>query len=94
VRAVSSNDVWAAGSDISQKSSGVLMEHWNSASWSVVPSPAFIGVGAIRGIWGDSSNDVWALAGQIILHWNGQTWSQVPSPSTFTGDAVTALSPH
>ncbi len=90
VMAISSNDVWAAGSN---NSSGVLMEHWNGTSWSVVSSPAFTNVGPIRGISADASNDVWAIGTATTLHWNGQTWSQVPAPSTFRGNAVTALSP-
>jgi hypothetical protein len=69
------------------------MEHWDGTSWSVVSSPAFIGVAHIRGISSDASNDVWAVAGPTILHWNGQTWSQVPAPSAFGGNAVTTLSP-
>jgi hypothetical protein len=89
ITAVSSNDVWAAGSN----NFGVLMEHWNGTSWSVVSSPAFTNVGFIRGISADSSNDVWAVAGPTILHWNGQTWSQVPAPSALRADAVVALSP-
>jgi len=69
------------------------MEHWNGTNWSVVSSFAFTGVGPIRGISADTSNDAWAVAGPTILHWNGQTWSQVPAPSALRGNAVTALSP-
>jgi hypothetical protein len=89
VTAISSSDVWAAGSN----NSSVLMEHWNGVSWTVVSSPAFTGVGFVSGISADSSNDVWAVAGAITLHWNGQTWSQVPTPSAMRGDAITVLSP-
>src|SRR5215471_13652639 len=90
VMAVSSNDVWAAGSN---NSSGVLIEHWNGTSWSVIFSPAFTGVVGVRGISADASNDVWAVAVSTTLHWDGQSWSQIPEPSKFGGNAITALSP-
>jgi len=93
VTAISSNDVWAAGQQGAGSSFTALIEHWNGTSWSIVSSPAFAGVSFIRGISADASNDVWAVAGPIILHWNGQGWNQVPAASTFSGDAVTALSP-
>lgn len=91
VTAISSSDVWAAGSN----NSLVLMEHWNGVNWNVVSSPAFTGVGTIYGISADSSNDVWAVTAtsNTVLHWNGQSWSQVPAPSAMRGDAVTVLSP-
>jgi hypothetical protein len=88
--AISSNDVWAAGSN---SSSGVLVEHWNGVSWSVVSSAAFSGLGPVLGISADSSNDVWAVGDGMSLHWNGLIWSQVPPPSNFRGNGVTTLSP-
>jgi hypothetical protein len=33
--AVTSNDVWAVGWDLSKS----IIEHWNGRRWSVVPSP-------------------------------------------------------
>jgi hypothetical protein len=67
-----------------------LIEHWNGAAWSIVPSPnsgstdndTLVGVVAI------SASDAWAVgtiitsgsnAGQVLIeHWDGSSWSIVP----------------
>ena len=36
VAALGPNNVWAVGTTIT----GTLVEHWNGAAWSVVPSPS------------------------------------------------------
>jgi hypothetical protein len=104
VAAVSPNDVWAVGS--SQGSSfetHTLIEHWDGASWTIVPSPdpdtqqnRLLGVSAI------GMSDVWAVGSfgvedqTLIEHWNGASWTIVPSPAPGTGDnglnGVVALS--
>jgi hypothetical protein len=99
--AVASNDVWAVGYSATnppeQSFRKTLIEHWNGAAWSVVPSPnptppipggppinnELYGVAAV------SANDVWAVGlssnyttgRTLILHWNGTSWTAVPSPS-------------
>jgi len=94
ITAVSSNDVWAAGSV--NNFSAILIEHWDGTSWSVVSSPTFTGLGPIHGTSADTSNDVWAEGhgGTGVLRWDGQTWSQVlAATTTFNGNAVAVLSP-
>jgi len=89
VDAVATDDVWAVGyhyvaGTVERKT---LIEHWNGASWSVVPSPdpgmlsdALLSVNAV------AANDVWATGYQsdgdgyapLMLHWDGSSWSEVP----------------
>jgi hypothetical protein len=92
VASAASNDVWAVGTSSGASAAQGLSEHWNGASWTVVPSAnpgattyGFYGV-AVR-----SATDVWAVgysqatAGAAFLtlieHWNGSQWSVIPSPS-------------
>jgi hypothetical protein len=104
VAAISTDDVWAVGS--SQGASfdtHTLIEHWDGAAWTIVPSPdpdpqqnRLLGISAV------GSNDVWAVgsfgaeAQTLIEHWDGASWTIVASPATGTGDnglnGVVALS--
>lgn len=45
--------------------------------WSTVSSGT---TQDLRGIWGSSPSDVWAVGYATILHYNGTSWSSVPSP--------------
>src|SRR5262249_48620165 len=96
VGAVASTDVWAVG----KSAGGTLAEHWNGASWSVVPSqnstPADNQLTAVAAV---SSHDVWAvgsarnagtstLVGRtraLIEHWDGTSWTLVPDALGATG---------
>jgi hypothetical protein len=82
VAAISSNDVWAVGTDV---------EHWDGAQWSVVPSPNpyyLFGVSAV------SSTDVWAVGENysvgrtFIQHWDGTSWTRIASPNPHGGSNV------
>lgn len=107
VASVASNDVWAVGTSFSTSAAQGLIEHWNGAAWTVVPSAntgattyGFYGV-AVR-----SATDVWAVGYSqassgaafltLIEHWNGSQWSVIPSPSRNANTnllfGVTALS--
>jgi len=67
-----------------------LVEHWNGAAWTVVPSPdpgsADDGLAGVRAV---SASDIWAVGADdnpgieqtLIVHWNGHTWTQVTSPN-------------
>jgi len=89
VAAISSDDVWAVGSDQSTTPNLTLAEHWDGTDWTVVPSPSpgatssfLLGVAAI------SSADVWAVGYSVdegashtlTEHWDGLSWTVVPSP--------------
>ena len=89
VAAVAPDDVWAVGSS----DAATLIEHWDGASWSVVPSP---GSGSLAGVTALSATDAWAVgsnaAATLVEHWNGQAWSVVPSPGPGSLSSVDAVS--
>lgn len=80
VSCVSASDCWAVGfygNDFDQ----TLIEHWDGASWSIVPSPnksptSFNELFSVACV---SSTDCWAV-GSLIEHWDGNSWSIVDSP--------------
>ena len=89
VSALSNNDVWAVGSYINGSVYQTLVEHWNGAVWSVVPSPN-TGIGdVLNGVSALASNDVWAVgnyytgssANTLMEHWDGTAWSVISSPA-------------
>jgi hypothetical protein len=87
-------NAWAVGTDINGGQAQTLIEHWNGASWTVVPSlnpgdraNSLFGVRAV------SANVAWAVGSStdsntgtttLILHWDGFGWTRVSSPD-FTG---------
>jgi hypothetical protein len=95
------NDLWAAGWDTDEttKTIFLLFEHWDGATWSVVPSPTPIMSSQFAAsITAVSSKDVWAVGvdetGQrrtLAAHWNGQNWSIVPTPNVGDGTVQNLL---
>lgn len=103
VSGASANDVWAVGSSIKNPNDGVsapstLIEHWNGAVWSVVPSPN-VGTGgnALLAVSARSAKEAWAVGYDdstgsfpvrhtLVLRWDGTRWSVVSSPNAGTGD--------
>jgi len=94
VSADASNDVWAVGIlSNTGGSSQTLVEHWNGASWSVVPAVNFGStLTEFFGVTSLAPNNVWAVgdfqntgANQFVRplteHWNGASWSVVPNPA-------------
>jgi hypothetical protein len=96
VAAVGTSDVWAVGnSRISGQQSRTLTEHWDGASWTIVPSPSNGSLNNfLAGVTALSSGDVWAVGTfvkQLIPQgsanrtlterWNGQRWTIVSSPN-------------
>jgi hypothetical protein len=91
VAALATNDVWAVGSFFSPATNNweqPLVEHWNGASWSVVPSPSIGTSSVLRGVVALAPNDIWAVGDTyttqyqtLVLHWNGANWIRVPSPN-------------
>jgi hypothetical protein len=87
VTALSDHNVWAVGYYFDSK--GVrktLIEHYDGADWSIVPSPNPGGVSdALLGVTGVAAGDVWAVgftsAGfgydALLLHYDGGDWTQV-----------------
>ena len=86
VTAVSSNDVWAVGTEqpTNLTDPSTLILHWNGSAWSIVPniSPEGSHLQAASAV---ASNDVWATGyselGTLAEHWNGSSWSLVQTAS-------------
>jgi hypothetical protein len=92
VAAVSADDVWAVGAEVSSSSGGqlTLIEHWDGSSWSVVPSPSLgSDLNMLDSVTAVSAGNVWAVGnGYVngiivteIQHWNGAGWMIVSSPN-------------
>jgi len=89
IAAVSASDVWVVGEDEPSNTPQTLIQHWDGASWSLVPSPNSATGGYLAAVAALSSTNVWAVGstddtytGQTLIeHWDGVNWSLVPSPS-------------
>src|SRR5205823_12799094 len=91
VAAVSANDIWAVG--YYSNTAGIaqtLIEHWDGAAWSVVPSPnPGNGSNYLQAVSAAASNNAWAVGYYVngaayrtlILRWNGASWTQAASQS-------------
>ena len=92
--AVSAKDVWAVGDQQSARTGhfNALIEHWDGARWSVVPTPAadHSETGShLYGVAAGGPDDVWAVGQRddqgtdlpLVEHWNGTRWSIVDVPS-------------
>jgi hypothetical protein len=91
--AISTDDIWAVGTAVYQSGpSQALIEHWDGASWSIVPAPdpgTYTNV--LASIAAVTPTDIWAVGtiadGRLGLtktlaeHWDGSTWSVVPTPN-------------
>ena len=104
---LSATDIWAVGDATSGTGfDKTLAEHWDGASWTIVPTPT---VGAfdndLNGVAAVSASDVWAVGDYATnssatalvataLHWNGSGWTSYAfGYSSFTTLlAVTAVS--
>ena len=67
--------------------SGPLVEHFDGAQWSVVPTPRPAGAG-LDAITALSPTNVWAVGSQrvgshltLVMHYDGKSWQVVPSPN-------------
>ncbi len=55
--------------------------HYNGSTWSAMTSGT---INTLRGVWGSSATDVFAVGdGGIILHYNGTVWSVMTSNTTY-----------
>ncbi len=97
--AIADNDVWLIGA---KYSSGyfTLVEHWDGAAWTVVPSPnPSRKSNFLLGATGISRKDVWAVGNRVqgsvqqtlIEHWNGRKWAVVTSPNVAGSGVQSAL---
>lgn len=95
IKVLTARDVWAVGQAYKTSHSTTsqpLIEHWNGAQWSLVPSPNTHSSGGLLAVSAVSPNDIWAVgfAGTRTLteHWNGSSWRIVASPSTGQSDIL------
>lgn len=98
VTAISATDAWAVGEDIGATSApggSTLIEQWNGAKWSIVPSPTPGADPGLTGVAARGSGDVYAVGNNLpsinggvvqglVLRWNGSTWSQDTDPTDGT----------
>lgn len=97
VAIISDTDVWAVGGYWPSGQS--LIEHWDGATWSIVPPGAAEDAkgapeggleGGLYGVSAIATDDVWAV-GDNIQHWDGTSWSVVLQAGR--NYAVAALAP-
>jgi hypothetical protein len=90
------NDLWAAGTDVTEVASGggeiqLLFEHWNGTTWTAVASPAGDGGGVASAITAVNPDDFWTVgsfegggSNDLAAHWNGTKWSIMSVPNITT----------
>jgi hypothetical protein len=93
VAVLSACNAWAVGTSdgpIAQ----TLTEHWDGASWTVVPSPSPGSNSLLGSVRAASPTSVWAVGEfnngsgdqPLILHWDGTAWTQQTISSPGHGD--------
>jgi hypothetical protein len=105
VQAVSSNDVTAAGFvlDGNNQRELTLVEHWDGAQWSVIPTPNQSSspgsLNILHGVTAISAKDLYAVgffadaatSGQqrtLVEHFDGIAWQIIPSPAAGVAQQV------
>ncbi len=98
---LSPGNAWAVGTSFSGGAAATpagvtLIEHWNGARWSIVPSPnPATGIpgdtDVLTAISGTGPGNLWAAGWDnneatdtiqlLFEHWNGTTWTAVTSPT-------------
>jgi hypothetical protein len=97
---------WAVGHAVrpgATPSIQTLVQRWDGAAWSVVPSPnPNSGQNLLFAVDGAAVNDVWAVGGMgfngyneepvagMLMHWDGSSWTHVAIPA-HPSVAVSAL---
>jgi hypothetical protein len=98
-----SNNVLAVGYQPASNGAVLtLVERWDGAKWSIVPTPnGSTGGQSFSAVSATSPNDIWAVGSLVfpnsnkavltlVEHFNGSTWSIVPSPSPIPTGALNA----
>jgi hypothetical protein len=101
VAALASDNAWAVGGSVFEPYQSVV-EHWDGASWSIVPAASFPGI--LYAITALGPNNIWAVGTQeypgpmLIEHWDGAAWTAryQLAAGRFGGNlrSITALGPN
>jgi hypothetical protein len=110
VKALSPTDVWLVGDQVASGTTVIaktLIEHWNGARWSIVPSPnPDPSSNILHAIGGASATDLWAVGQKgrdesttgvppgtrtLAMHWNGTAWTAASSPSLGDQDTLNGV---
>jgi hypothetical protein len=100
IKAISPDNIWAVGRfaipGSSSERSRTMIEHWDGARWSTVPSPNseyYPDNSSLNGVDGISASDVWAVGNAIgdygrtlTMHWDGAQWNRVTGPPRVQGN--------
>jgi N-acetylneuraminic acid mutarotase len=92
VAALAPGDAWAVGFFTDANFiANTLVEHWDGASWNVVPSPSNGGNGSyLQSIAALAADNIWAAGYYVddnlvnetlVEHWDGTSWTIVTSPN-------------
>jgi hypothetical protein len=109
VASLSATDAWAVGWINTSNNGNTLglIEHWNGASWSIVPSPSHGTIETLlEGIAVVNADDIWVggiyapsqvgFDQTLAEHWNGKAWTLVATPNANTSsnnfNAIAAVS--
>jgi hypothetical protein len=90
VTATPDDTVWAVGKhETSERNYQPLIERWDGAAWSLVPSPTIPGSAVLKDVVTAPDGTMWAV-GWIVGHggvtvplverWNGTAWARVAAP--------------
>jgi hypothetical protein len=102
VKAISTNDVWAVGTYVSNSTTLNLAMHWDGTQWTLVDIPSPDASNSLNGIAALSSDDVWAVGASgsddyvryvrtVTLHWNGTEWTRSVSPNPANINSLNAV---
>jgi hypothetical protein len=90
IAALGKTNAWAVGNKYNGTTTTTLVEHWNGAWWSIVPSPNPTGASSsqLLSVAAVSATDVWAVGywldssgwHTLAEHWNGSAWSLASTP--------------
>jgi hypothetical protein len=95
VSARTAGDAWAVGTSFDANGdASTLVEHWDGARWSIVPSPdPGSSSNYLAAVYAARADDAWAVGDQesdgtldpLVLHWDGHSWTQAADAMTGSG---------
>ena len=103
VTCVAASDCWAVGGQDTEGAGQSLIERWDGASWTVVPSAdtSASQTNELINVTCVAASDCWAVGGYVnssnalqtlVEHWDGSVWGIVPSADTSADQSNELLS--